>query len=165
MAKEALFDKVPIPAENLHRVHGEAPPEQAAADYERTLIGCFGGDPINGKAPERSPDLVLLGMGDNGHTASLFPGLPAITETRRWVMAQYVEVAGMWRVTLTPVFINAARCVAFLVSGVGKAAILSRVLEGPYEPTVLPSQIVAPTHGALNWLIDRAAAAELKSAT
>ena len=100
-------------------------------------------------------------MGDNGHTASIFPGLPAITEASRWVLAQYVEVVAMWRLTLTPAAINAARNVAFLVSGAGKAEMLKRVLEGPPDPTVLPSQVIRPTTGELHWLLDEAAAARL----
>ena len=110
----------------------------------------------------QSFDLILLGMGDNGHTASLFPGLAAVTETVRWVMALYVEVAGMWRVTMTPVIINAARQVAFLVSGAQKADVLQRVLEGPHQPVVLPSQIIKPATGELHWLVDAPAAAKLK---
>jgi 6-phosphogluconolactonase len=104
-------------------------------------------------------------MGDNGHTASLFPGLAAVTESVRWVMAQYVEVVGMWRVTLTPVILNAARHVAFLVKGADKAEMLAKVLEGPYQPVVLPSQIIKPTNGELRWLVDTAAAARLRRAS
>ena len=101
------------------------------------------------------------GLGDNGHTASLFPGLAAIEETSRPVVAAYVEVVGMWRLTLTPPAINAARRVAFLVSGAGKADVLARVLEGPYDPTVLPSQIVRPRDSRALWLVDAAAASRL----
>ena len=115
-----------------------------------------------GNLPPEGFDLILLGMGDNGHTASLFPGLAAVTETVRWVMAHYVEVVGMWRVTMTPVIINAARQVAFLVSGAKKAEMLQRVLEGPYQPVVLPSQIIKPVSGELHWLLDQPAAARLR---
>ena len=92
----------------------------------------------------------------------LMPGLAAVTEKKRWVMAQYVEVVGMWRLTLTPVVINAARQVAFLVSGTSKAAVLHQVLEGPYQPVVLPAQIIRPHSGELLWLLDVAAAARLR---
>jgi 6-phosphogluconolactonase len=162
MARTALGDRLPIPAANIHRIHGEDPPEQAASEYAEELARTFGGDAKKGGTPPDGFDLVLLGMGDNGHTASLFPGLAAVTESVRWVMAQYVEVVGMWRVTLTPVILNAARNVAFLVKGADKAEMLAKVLEGPYEPVVLPSQIIKPTNGDLRWLVDAAAAARLR---
>jgi 6-phosphogluconolactonase len=162
MVKAALFDQVRLPAANIHRILGEEAPEQAAADYAATLQRTFGGDAAAGGPPPEGFDLILLGMGDNGHTASLFPGQAALTETRRWVMALYVEVAGLWRVTLTPVIINAARKAAFLVSGAQKAGMLHRVLEGPWQPVVLPSQIVKPTSGELHWLVDAPAAARLR---
>lgn len=87
-----------------------------------------------------------------------------MTETSRWVMAQYVEVMTMWRVTMTPVLINAARNVAFLVSGSDKAEVLSKVIEGPYQPVVLPSQAIKPLNGELHWLLDSSAAARLRDA-
>jgi 6-phosphogluconolactonase len=161
MVKTALLDHVPLPPDNIFRIRGEDAPEKAAADYTDALQNTFGGDPVAGAPPEGF-DLNLLGMGDNGHTASLFPGLAAVTETFRWVMALYVEVVGMWRVTMTPVVINASRQVAFLVSGAGKAGVLQRVLEGPYEPVVLPSQIIKPVSGELHWLLDEPAAAKLR---
>ena len=162
MVKTALLDQVPLPDANIHRLRGEEPPEQAAAAYANVLQKTFGGDAAAGGPPPEGFDLILLGMGDNGHTASLFPGLAVVTETRRWVMAQYVEVAGMWRLTMTPVVLNAARQVAFLVSGGGKAEVLHRVLEGEYQPVVLPSQIIKPTNGELHWLLDAPAAAKLR---
>jgi len=112
----------------------------------------------------RAFDLVLLGLGSDGHTASLFPGLPGVTEPVRWVLAQYVEVVSMWRVTLTPVVINAAAHVTFLVAGSEKADRLREVLEGPAQPEVLPSQAIKPTRGELRWLVDAAAGARLGSA-
>jgi 6-phosphogluconolactonase len=162
MARTQLCDHVPIPTDNIHRIHGEDPPEQAAEDYAGELEDTFGGDARTGKPPPEGFDLVLLGMGDNGHTASLFPGLSAVTETERWVMAEYVETVRMWRVTLTPVIFNAARQVAFLVAGADKAEMLPKVLEGPYQPVVLPAQIIKPTQGELHWLVDAAAAARLR---
>ena len=102
-------------------------------------------------------------MGDNGHTASLFPGLAAVTEQVRWVMAQYVEAGSMWRITLTPVVINAAKNVIFIVSGAEKAERLRDVMEGPTQPEVLPAQIIRPAHGRLLWLVDKAAASLLES--
>jgi 6-phosphogluconolactonase len=161
MVRTALLDHVPLPPENIYRIRGEDAPEKAAADYTDVLQNTFGGDQIAGP-PTEGFDLVLLGMGDNGHTASLFPGLVKVMETFRWVMALYVEVVGMWRVTMTPVVINAARQVAFLVSGANKADMLQRVLEGPYQPVVLPSQIIKPGSGELHWLVDEPAAAKLR---
>ncbi len=161
MVKNALLDHVPLPPENIFRIRGEDPPEKAAADYTDAIQDIFGGDQMAG-APREGFDLNLLGMGDNGHTASLFPGLAAVTETFRWVMPLYVEVVGMWRITMTPVVINASRKVAFLVSGAGKADVLQRVLEGPYQPVVLPSQIIKPASGELHWLLDEPAAAKLR---
>lgn len=154
MARTAFGNHLPIPEANWHRMRGEDLPDTAAADYEAVLTRRLGGESL---------DLVLLGLGDNGHTASLFPGLAAVSEARKRVMAQYVEVAGMWRLTMTPVAINAARCVLFLVGGAGKADMVARVLEGPHDPVVLPSQAIAPADGDLHWLVDAAAAARLSS--
>ncbi len=162
MVRTALLDQVPLPPGNIYRIRGEEAAEQAAADYADVLQRTFGGDTADAGPPPEGFDLILLGMGDNGHTASLFPGLAAVTETEHWVMAQYVEVVGMWRVTMTPVMINAARLVAFLVSGSEKAEMLQRVLEGPYQPVVLPSQVIKPASGELHWLLDQTAAAKLR---
>jgi 6-phosphogluconolactonase len=162
MARTTLCDHVPIPAAHVHRIRGEDPPERAAEEYAEELGRTFGDDARRGGLPPDGFDLVLLGMGENGHTASIFPGLAAVTESVHWVMAQYVEVAGTWRVTLTPVILNAAHHVAFLVAGADKAEMLSKVLEGPYQPVVLPAQIIKPTHGELHWLVDAAAAAQLR---
>lgn len=155
LAREALLDKVPIPAENIHCIRGEINPEEAAADYERTLRSFFARHP---EEPTPCFDLILLGMGEDGHTASLFPGTAALNEQTRWVVAHYVDKLRAWRVTLTPVVINAAAHVTFIVSGAGKAERLREVLTGPYRPDTLPSQIVRPTDGRLLWLTDAAVA-------
>ena len=157
MARDALLDHVPIPARNIHRIAGESPPEQAAASYElrlRDVMGQRSGDPTAGAL-----DLILLGMGDDGHTASLFPGGAAVHERVRWVVA--VEAVGAWRISLTPVVINAARHVCFVVSGVAKAERLHEVLEGPLAPARLPAHAIRPTNGRLTWLVDEAAASRL----
>lgn len=161
MVREALLDAVPIPSGNIHRIRGEDDPELAAAAYEQGLRSFFGSSAAKG-LPGAGFDLVLLGMGENGHTASLFPGSAAITERVRWVMAQYVEVVSMWRITLTPVVINAGKNIVFLVSGAGKAGRLREVLEGPVQPEVLPAQVIKPSGGRLLWLVDEAAARCLK---
>ena len=154
MAREALLDHVPIPAENVHRIHGEDAPVAAAKAYERTLRTVLRGAPI---------DLVLLGLGDDGHTASLFPGPPAseVADGEPWVAARYHAAGALWRVTLTPVVINAAAEVLFLVSGEAKATIVRRVLEGPQQPQELPAQLIAPVDGRILWLLDAAAARDL----
>ena len=163
MVRETLLDAVPLPPGNIHRIHGEEEPQLAAVAYEQELRSFFGSRASDGPPPAGF-DLVLLGMGDNGHTASLFPGSAAVTERVRWVMAQYVEVHSMWRITFTPVLINLAKNVTFIVSGVDKAQRLRDVLEGPIQPEVLPAQIVRPARGRLLWLIDKAAAGCLKKA-
>ena len=162
MTREVLLDRVPVPEANVHRIRGEDVPAKAAAAYERDLRRTFAtpeGPPS--RAPGRRFDLVLLGMGDNGHTASLFPGLAAVRERERWVLAEHVAEVSMWRITLTPPVLNAAAHVVFLVSGAEKAAMLHRVLEGPSEPDDLPAQAIAPLDGTLDWLVDAAAAARL----
>lgn len=166
MAREALLDHVPIPAANVHRIHGEDDPTAAARAYEQTLRSVLGtpqGPPRD--TPEARIDLVLLGLGNDGHTASLFPGAPVVTEGELWVVAHRTPIEPPWRVTLTPVIINAAAEILFLVSGAGKAAIVQRVLEGPLRPDELPAQLIAPTHGRLHWLLDAAAARDLERLT
>ena len=155
MARETLLDRVPIPAANVHRIHGEDDPPTAAGVYEATL-----------RALLRTPagariDLVLLGLGEDGHTASLFPGSAAVHEQTRWVLAARAPAAAVWRITLTPAVINAAAEVLFLVSGGAKAGILRRVLEGPHRPQELPAQAIAPSNGRVRWCVDAAAAADL----
>jgi len=157
---------VPIPRRNVHRIRGEMEPEQAANEYERTLQSFFDARPGE---PSPQFDLILLGMGADGHTASLFPGTASVHEGARWVVAHYVRRQGRrpdklsaWRVTLTPVVINAAAHVTFLVAGAAKAERLHQVLAGRYQPDVLPAQIVRPSDGQLLWLVDAAAAARLR---
>jgi 6-phosphogluconolactonase len=163
MARDALLARVPIPAENVHRIRGEDEPDAAAAAYERDLREAFA---TPDGPPRLSPgsrfDLVLLGMGEDGHTASLFPGSAALREPTRWVRAIRHADGSPARVTLTPVVINSAAEVVFLVSGRAKAATLRRVREGPFQPDVLPAQIVAPRAVRLRWLVDADAAADLE---
>jgi 6-phosphogluconolactonase len=156
MAKEVLLDHVALPSSNVHRVSGELEPAQAAAEYEQTLRSFFAA-----RAGKVRFDLILLGMGDDGHTASLFPGTAALDETERLVVANYVPKLDTWRITLTAPVINDAAHVMFLVSGTGKADMLKRVLQGPRQPHNLPSQMIQPVDGELYWLVDRPAAALL----
>ncbi len=152
MAREAMLDRVPVPAENVHRIPAERPDAAvAAAEYEATLRAIF--TVAAGEWPRF--DLVQLGLGPEGHTASLFPGSPLLAERERWVAAPWVEAQQTFRITLTPPVLNHARRAMFLVSGDEKAAALHAVLEGPREPAVYPAQIVA---GNRLWLVDRAAA-------
>lgn len=165
MARETLIDHVPLRAENIHRIRGEDPPAAAAERYERELREAFAtptGAP--GLAAGSRFDLVLLGLGTNGHTASLFPHCQAVREQTRWVMAENIEMLQMWRITLTPAIINAACEVLFIVSGGEKSAVLRRVLYGVRETDDLPAQAIAPAPGRLHWLVDAAAAAELPAA-
>jgi 6-phosphogluconolactonase len=161
MAREALLNHVPLPPENVHRISGELAPAAAAAEYEGMLRTYFAGLLKEGKTLAARFDLVLLGMGDDGHTASLFPGAAAIRESRHWVASYHVAQLDAWRITLTPIAINAAAQATFLVSGANKAERLQQVLYGPYQPDVLPAQIVRPEKGRLLWLIDEAAAGRL----
>jgi 6-phosphogluconolactonase len=157
MAYEAMLSKVPIPSENIYRVAAENPDAAAAAeDYERDLIKVFG------LAPGAFPrfDLILLGMGPDGHTASLFPGSAGLAETKRLVIANWVEKFKTHRVTFTFPVLNNAACVMFLASGSDKTAMLKDVLEGHAKPPY-PAQLVTPK-GRLLWMIDRPAAADLK---
>jgi 6-phosphogluconolactonase len=164
MARQALLDHIPIPQENIHRMRGEIPAEQAAAEYEQSLRDFFHNASSNrGSKPrhQNSFDLVLLGMGEDGHTASLFPGSPALHEKERWVAAvphDQPPPPQVMRISLTLPIINAATQVTFLVSGEKKAAILKRALAAPSasQPT-LPAQMVHPSNGNLLWLVDRAA--------
>jgi 6-phosphogluconolactonase len=146
MAHNAMLSKLPIPECNIHRMRGEIPPEQAAAEY---------GEMLKGKFRDAGPDLVLLGMGDDGHTASLFPGTTALTETQHRCVANYVEKLNAWRITMTYPFLNKAAEVMMLITGVAKARVLEEVLEGPRGK--YPIQGIQP-HGKLTWLLDAAAA-------
>lgn len=159
MARETLLDAVRPPPENVHRILGEAEPSRAAARYEQVLRELF-------RAREDAPpprfDLVLLGMGPDGHTASLFPRTAPLFEKTRWVMANHVEDLASWRVTLTPVIINVAAQVVFLVVGPGKADRLKQVLQGESDVAALPAQLIQPAPGELIWLVDADAAARLE---
>ncbi len=155
MAVEAMLSKVPVPPENVYRIRGEDPDTaRAAEEYERTLREAF--RLSEGEIPHI--DLVLLGLGPDAHTASLFPGTRALRERRRLAVSNRVEQLNTERVTLTPPVLNAAVCVVFLVSGEEKARALKAVVEGKPDPDRLPAQMIRPERGDLIWLVDRAAA-------
>ncbi|MEE9172505.1 MAG: 6-phosphogluconolactonase [candidate division NC10 bacterium] len=158
MARDTLLDQAPISAQNIHRMPAEDEDcARAAAAYEQTLRAFFEG--VAGELP--CFDLILLGMGEDGHTASLFPGTAALAETERLVAPTYVEKLGTYRLTLTAPVINHAAHVAFLVAGESKASVLREVLEGERDPQRLPSQLIQPSRGRLVFIVDRAAAKEL----
>jgi glucokinase len=160
MTREALLDHVPIPHENVHpmvRVLAEA--DVVASDYERELVRFF--SLREGALPVF--DLVLLGMGADAHTASLFPDSPALSERERLVVANWIEKFQAFRVTLSAAVLNAGRVVLFLVSGADKAQALSQVLHGPRDPLRFPAQLIDPREGRLLWLVDQAAAGMLST--
>ncbi len=159
MAHEVLLSRTPVPAENIHRIRAEDPDaEKAAHDYETSLRDFFG---LKAGEPPRL-DLVLLGMGADGHTASIFPGTGVIAEADRLVAAAWVGKFSAHRITLTPPVLNNAACVLFIVGGAEKADALRAVLSGAFNPDRFPAQAVLPTNGRLLWLVDRAAAGRLE---
>jgi 6-phosphogluconolactonase len=154
MATEALISKAPLKPEQATRIKGEyKDTEKAAQEYEQALRASF--KLADGQFPRF--DLVLLGMGNEGHTLSLFPGTKALHETRRIVVRNWVGKLYTERITLTAPAANQAALVIFMVTGADKALALKGVLEGPYEPEQLPSQIIRPQSGKLLWLVDTAA--------
>ncbi len=160
MAHESLLSQVPIVASHVYRIQGEWPhASEAAQDYEDTLRKVF--SLTSGALP--CFDLILLGMGPDGHTASLFPGTDVVHESLKWVAAPWVEKFQTHRVTLTPVVLNQARHVMFMVSGEDKAAALHEVLEGHSQADLYPSQVVNPEAGELLWLVDDKAASLLQN--
>jgi 6-phosphogluconolactonase len=159
MVEEVLLRHLTIPRGNVHRIRGEAPPEQAAAEYDVALRAFFG---LAGEAWPRF-DLVLLGLGEDGHTASLFPGSPALAEMARLAVASRVMGAGTAdRVSLTLPVIDHAAVVAFLVAGERKRSAVARVVRHPDDHGGLPAQRVRPSDGQLLWLLDEAAAAGIR---
>ncbi len=157
MTNEAMLLHVPLAPERVHRMEGEFDPEVAASRYESTLRNTF---KLEG-AETPTFDLILLGMGDDGHTASLFPHTAALDEMSRLVVANHVAQKNTWRITLTWPVINQGRLVAFLIEGEAKAGILHEVLLGSYDPETKPSQLIRPASGELLYLLDAAAAAKL----
>lgn len=171
MARETLLEAVPIPAENVHPMPTGLPdPDAAAREYEKTLRSYFS-QAANRSSGNRDPgnqnddwprfDLVLLGLGEEGHTASLFPGSPALEETRRWVVAVKPPAAPSPRLTLTLPAITEAASIFFLVTGADKAQALHHVLTGPPDAREYPASGVRPAQGTVVWWVDNAAAALL----
>jgi 6-phosphogluconolactonase len=157
MTREALLDHVPLSPSQIHRIEGELDPHAAAHRYEADLRNNFR---LEGAQCPRF-DLVALGMGPDGHTASLFPHTAALHETKLLVTANQVAQMNTWRVTLTWPVINAARSVFFLIAGADKAEALNEVLTGQHDIERLPSQLIRPSSGILTLILDKAAASLL----
>ena len=156
LARQTLLDHVPIPPDHIHPIGCDQSPQQAAIQYEKELKDFFS---------TQNPNfhLVLLGLGGNGHIASLFPHTPVLNEQAKWVSDVYVKELGMYRITFTATFINQASQVVFLVSGADKAQVLEKVLEGSYQPHELPAQLIRPNGEHPIWLVDKAASHKLKA--
>lgn len=155
-ARILLIDKIPIPSDNVFPIPVNMEPAEAARQYEETIKDYFGN-----KTP--GFDLILLGLGENGHTASLFPETEVLHEKTALVKQVYVEEQKMFRITMTAPLLNLARNILFLVTGKSKSEILKTVLEGPMETDKYPAQLIKPAVGDLWWFADKAAAADLKS--
>ena len=155
MAFENLLNYVPVLKNQIHLMRTDVEPETAAAKYEKLLRKYFPGS-------NHTFDLVLLGLGDNSHTLSLFPGYDIVKEKKNWVKAFYLEEQKMYRITLTAPAINAAGRVAFLVSGSDKAASLYHVLSDKHDPDLYPAQIIQPYNDELYWWADEEAAADIE---
>ncbi len=159
LARATLLAKADVPPERIHRIQAERPDRGAAArDYQLEIARVFGVPP---EGPPPAFDLVLLGLGADGHTASLFPYSEGLRERHRWVVSHSVLKLGVERITLTLPILNQAKEIRFLVAGADKASALGAVLEGPRDPERLPAQLVEPEAGRLIWFVDQAAASEL----
>lgn len=152
MAHNSWLGESTIPGGQIHPMHCEEDPHRGAEEYENILRSQY----PDAEAPEF--DLVLLGLGPDGHTASLFPGSALIDEQDRWVAVEFVEKVGGWRMTLTPPALNGARNAAFLVQGKEKAEAAHQVIVGEHDPHVWPAQVIEPPDGQLHWFLDEAAA-------
>ncbi len=154
MAEVILLNNVPVPQENIHRIPVDMSPVKAARTYKKTLNEFFKGDRM-------SFDLILLGLGENGHTASLFPRTSVIYVLEKDVREIYLEDEKMFRITMTVPLINQAKNVLFMVTGANKADILKLVLNGEYQPSQYPAQLICPENGHLVWYVDQDAAEKL----
>ena len=168
MAFDTLLDKVPVQKQNIHIMQTEnTTPEASAEAYEKILHDYFPlvhthhADDVPDNTPFTTFDLIMLGIGDNSHTLSLFPHQPIIFEDQKWVDSFYLDEQSMYRVTLTHPVANHSACVMFLVAGAGKAEAVKHILKDEYNPAEYPAQIIKPK-GELHWFLDEAAAAEVK---
>jgi 6-phosphogluconolactonase len=155
MAFDNLLNNVPVVKKQIHIMQTDIAPEASAAAYEKTLQKYF-------HRKKKSFDLVLLGLGDNAHTLSLFPGYDIVHEKEKWVSAFYLEEQKMYRISLTTPIVNKSARIAFLVTGRDKAASLYNVLYGEHEPDLYPAQIIQPFSDELYWFTDKEAAADIR---
>ena len=155
-AYDALLSRVDIPSENVHRIRGEMPPEEGAREYEKELLRCFGSAGL----PEF--DLVILGVGEDGHTASLFPDAASLSEKKRLAIPVYAGKLQSWRITLTLPVLNNAATILFLVTGQKKAGILREIYEDRKKGPKYPASLIQPVRGEAIWLVDREASSQLK---
>jgi 6-phosphogluconolactonase len=156
MVHDELLARIGIPEENVHRIRGEEEPADAAMLYRTELMGIFDGDGA-------TFDLTLLGLGEDGHTASLFPGTDVLENLTQSASAVFVPRLDAWRTTLTYPAINRSRAIIFLVSGSGKAAMIRELMTAPCPKRELPASLIRPEHGTLQWMLDDEAAALLDS--
>lgn len=154
MAFDILLNNVNVPASQIHIMRTDIEPNFAVIEYRKMLHTYF-------DSTHHSFDLVLLGMGDDGHTLSLFPGSQIIEDNYHWVNSVFNEQQEMYRVTLMPAIVNKAKKIVFMVDGEKKAEVLEKVLEGEQQPTELPAQLIKPETGELHWFLDKAAAKKL----
>jgi 6-phosphogluconolactonase len=155
MAYKILIDHLDVPKSQVHIMRTDIEPVFAAEEYERILRKYFDNT-------SKGFDLVLLGMGDDGHTLSLFPNSALINEeSKNWVNAVYNAEQKMYRITLMPIIVNRASQIAFMIDGAKKSTVLKKVIEGPYNPLTLPAQVIKPALGELNWFLDEDSAKEL----
>ncbi len=159
MAFDTLLNKVDIPRDQIHLMDTSLPPEEASRQYAESLYNYFGTDVL----PTRTFDLVLLGMGDDGHTLSLFPGTPAVHEEKLWVTSFFLKAQNMHRITLTKNIVNHSDHIVFMISGSEKANAIYQVLKGEKNPDLYPSQLIIPTQGELHFFMDEAAASRLNA--
>lgn len=154
LARNLLLKHVPVPKENIYPIRGDLKPEAAANKYEEKLKDFFGKQP---------PifDLVLLGLGEDGHTASLFPYSSILKKKKRWVKEVYVEDKKSYRISMTAPLINQARLIVFMVKGANKAQALNEVINGKFRPKKYPAQLIQPEEGEIHWYLDEEAAKKL----
>ena len=155
MAYDTLLNHLPVQPEQIHVMRTDIKPEESAAAYEKLLEHYF-------KGSSKTFDLVLLGMGDDGHTLSLFPGTEVVNEKEAWVKAFFLPAQDMYRITLTAPVVNKAGCIIFMATGNAKALTMKSVIEGEYNPDLYPSQQIRPESGELHWFVDEAAAGAME---
>jgi 6-phosphogluconolactonase len=174
MALDTLLDHAPVPKSQIHIMRTDIDPEKSAKEYEQILKEYFPKAAASSETTNdtrfntqdlnaRTFDLVLLGLGDNSHTLSLFPGEQVVHEKNSWVKAVFVKEVNMERITLTAPIVNLSKRIAFLVSGQGKADAVSHVLSTDYNPDLYPAQVIKPVNGELFWFLDEAAGMKVQT--